>query len=188
MGKSTSISLALSSQRQSCSNLKVENKDVSRCWSSGIVESCLDGASSDISVNCKHFWSECGGGSSKDSFSDKIWLSEGWDAVNFEVDLSDGIQSGSPCAKSTNSVVNSGSFWARESLDVSGWIFLGIGGISGHCENGWVGGPNSIMRVNSLNPGVIESGWVETCNQCIESIKGNLVNDSRTLSGVVKSE
>jgi hypothetical protein len=52
---STSISLALSSQRQSLINflLKVENKDVSRCWSSRIVESCLESASSEISVNSK---------------------------------------------------------------------------------------------------------------------------------------
>jgi len=67
---------------------------VSRCRSSGIVESSLNGASSDISVNSKELRNGSGGDSSIDSFSDKAWLSEGRDAVNFEVDLSDGIQSG----------------------------------------------------------------------------------------------
>jgi len=39
-----------------------------------------------------------------------------------------------------------------------------------------------------LNPCVIKSGWVETFNQGIESINSDFVNDSGSLSGIVKSE
>jgi len=39
-----------------------------------------------------------------------------------------------------------------------------------------------------LNPCVIKSGWVETFNQSIESINSDFVNDSGSLSGIVKSE
>jgi len=69
---------------------------VSRCWSSRIIESCLDSASSDISVNGKELRNGTGGGSSIDSFSDERWFSEGRNASNLEVNLSDGIQSSSP--------------------------------------------------------------------------------------------
>jgi hypothetical protein len=88
-------SLALSSQRH-ISILKVENKDVSRCWSSCIVESSFDGASSLISVNSKELFNGCGGFSSIDSSSDKIGFSESRGASNFEVNLSDGVQSSGP--------------------------------------------------------------------------------------------
>jgi len=39
-----------------------------------------------------------------------------------------------------------------------------------------------------LNPCVIKSGWVETFNQGIKSINSDFVNDSGSLSSVIKSE
>jgi len=109
-----------------------------------------------------------GGSSSGSVFSlfDGEWLESGGSAVDFVVDLSDGVQSSGPGALNggssfvcdTNSIIGNSS--AGESLDVSEWIQLGIwsNGLHGHCSG--VGGPNSISDIDSCNPEVKEgSCW-----------------------------
>jgi len=153
--------------------------------SSGIEKVSIDVALSVVTIDV-----ELGGGrgrglGSVPSLSDKERLSGGGNAVNFEVDLADGIRSGGPRAEDGSTSRSGGGLRAGEVLDVTGRIFLGIGGVSDHLDGGRVGGPDSDVGVDGLDEDVIDRAGDEVGDFGGDVVGQSEVDDARSLERVV---
>jgi hypothetical protein len=120
-----------------------------------------------------------GGSWSVQSLSDEEGLSGEGSAVDFKVDLVDEVLSSGPSAGENDSLgLDIESLDASKVLDISGGIFLGIGGIGGHLNGGRVKRPNSDGGINSCNPNVVNGSWGKIGDSGERVIGGDEADDS----------
>jgi len=92
--------------------------------------------------------------------SDEEGLAGGASALAFKVDVANGVRGSGPVTGDDGSRAAL-ALGAGERANVERGIFLGIGGVGGHLDDGRVGGPDSNGGVDSLDEDVISGGGGE---------------------------